>query len=128
MIIASSYLKAKSQYFGKTSLNCLIRSIKENNNDCVDEINSVPLKNPSLALALSIFLGGFGIDRFYVGDAGYAVFKIIFGFVACVILGFTLFMPLIALGVWLLDVCIIYTRTQDVNYNNILNLISDEIR
>ncbi len=128
MITASSYLKAKSQYFGKTSLNCLIRSIKENNNDCVDGISSVPLKNPALALALSIFLGGFGIDRFYVGDTGYAVFKLIFGFVACVILGFTLFMPLIALGVWLLDVCIIYTRTQDVNYNNILNLISDEIR
>lgn len=33
-------------------------------------------KNPTTALLLSLFLGGVGVDRFYVGDTGLGVLKL----------------------------------------------------
>lgn len=34
-------------------------------------------KNPTTALILSLFLGGLGVDRFYVGDIGLGVGKLL---------------------------------------------------
>jgi TM2 domain. len=34
-------------------------------------------KNPTTALVLSIFLGCYGVDRFYIGDTGLGVLKLI---------------------------------------------------
>ena len=35
------------------------------------------LKDPTIALILSIFLGPYGIDRFYIGDIGLGMLKLI---------------------------------------------------
>lgn len=35
------------------------------------------LKDPTIALILSILVGAYGIDRFYIGDIGYGLLKII---------------------------------------------------
>jgi len=40
-------------------------------------IQSVPLKEPQTALILSIFLGAYGVDRFYIGDTGIGVGKLL---------------------------------------------------
>jgi len=40
-------------------------------------IQSVPLKDPQTALIISIFLGAYGIDRFYIGDTGLGVGKLL---------------------------------------------------
>jgi TM2 domain-containing membrane protein YozV len=40
-------------------------------------IQSVSLKDPQTALIISIFLGGYGIDRFYIGDTGLGVGKLL---------------------------------------------------
>jgi len=42
-------------------------------------LNSVEFKDPTVSLALSIILGGLGVDRFYVGDIGLGVLKLITG-------------------------------------------------
>lgn len=34
-------------------------------------------KSPTIALILSIFLGGLGIDRFYIGDIGLGIGKLL---------------------------------------------------
>ena len=40
-------------------------------------VNSIPYKDPTLALILSILLGSFGIDRFYIGDVGLGIGKLL---------------------------------------------------
>jgi TM2 domain-containing membrane protein YozV len=40
-------------------------------------LQSLPLKDPQTALIISIFVGVYGIDRFYIGDTGLGVGKLI---------------------------------------------------
>jgi len=40
-------------------------------------IQAANLKDPSTALIISIFGGSYGIDRFYIGDAGLGVAKLL---------------------------------------------------
>jgi hypothetical protein len=40
-------------------------------------IQSVPLKDPQTSLIISIILGAYGIDRFYIGDTGMGVGKLL---------------------------------------------------
>ena len=40
-------------------------------------IQSVPLKDPQTSLIISIFVGAYGIDRFYIGDTGLGVGKLL---------------------------------------------------
>ena len=42
-------------------------------------LSAVPLKDPTTALLISIFLGYLGIDRFYVGDTGLGILKLLTG-------------------------------------------------
>ena len=40
-------------------------------------LSTVQFKNPTTALILSIFLGSWGIDRFFIGDNGLGVGKLL---------------------------------------------------
>lgn len=40
-------------------------------------ISSIQFKSPTTALILSIFLGSWGVDRFYIGDTGLGVGKLL---------------------------------------------------
>lgn len=40
-------------------------------------IQSIPLKDPQTSLIISIFLGAYGIDRFYIGDTGIGIAKLL---------------------------------------------------
>lgn len=40
-------------------------------------ISSLQFKSPTVALVLSIFLGNYGIDRFYIGHIGLGVGKLL---------------------------------------------------
>lgn len=40
-------------------------------------LSSMQFKNPTTALILSIFLGVYGVDRFFIGDTGMGVGKLL---------------------------------------------------
>ena len=69
-------------------------------------IMSVPLKSPTTTLLLSIFLGGLGADRFYIGDSGVGVCKLLFGW--------------LTLGIWpFVDIFVSYKKAKQINMRNI---------
>ena len=86
--------------------NALIHASDE----AYDNLISVPLKSSTVTLLLSIFLGGLGVDRFYVGDVGLGVAKLLFGF-------FTL-------GIWpFVDIFISHKKAKEKNYQKLMLLI-----
>ena len=67
----------------------------------------VKLYNPILTLILSIFLGWLGVDRFYIGDIGLGVAKLLVGW-------FTF-------GIWpLVDIFCSYRKAKEKNIVNLL--------
>ena len=69
-------------------------------------IMSVRLKSPTTTLLLSIFLGGLGADRFYIGDTGVGVCKLLFGW--------------LTLGIWpFVDIFVSYKKAKQINMRNI---------
>ncbi|MGN1062338.1 MAG: TM2 domain-containing protein, partial [Candidatus Scatosoma sp.] len=63
---------------------------------------NVSLKSSTTTLLLSIFLGGIGVDRFYIGDTGTGICKLLFGW--------------LTLGIWpLIDIFCCYKKTKKKN-------------
>lgn len=64
-------------------------------------LNSMDFKDPTISLLLSVIVGGFGIDRFYIGDTGLGVLKLLTGG---------------GLGVWwIVDMFVITGKTKKNN-------------
>ncbi len=78
--------------------------------DKVDEILCASLYNPTHILLFSVFLGGFGVDRFMIGDTGLGVGKLLLGWATC--------------GIWpLIDIFISYKKAKEKNFNKIMMLL-----
>lgn len=68
------------------------------------------MKDPVLSILLSIFVGSFGVDRFYIGDTGWGIGKLLTGG-GC--------------GIWwLIDIFLIMDATKQKN----LELLSYYLR
>lgn len=75
-----------------------------------DILESIEFKNPTTALIISVLIGSFGIDRFYVGDTGLGVAKLL----TCG-----------GLGVWtIVDWFMIMNRARQINYEKLLAAIA----
>ena len=90
----------------------LLKSTLEKADDNVYEtILTTKIYNPTTPLILSIFLGGIGVDRFYIGDIGVGVCKLLFGF--------------LTFGIWpLIDIFCSYKKAKAKNLNNLLSNIN----
>lgn len=72
-------------------------------------ISTVQFKNPTTALILSLFLGCYGVDRFYIGHTGLGVGKLL----TCG-----------GVGVWaIIDWFNITAATKQVNYDKLQNYL-----
>ncbi|MDF7670667.1 TM2 domain-containing protein [Orbaceae bacterium ESL0721] len=73
-------------------------------------IQTISLKDPIITLLLSLLLGGFAIDRFYIGDVTLGILKII---TVCFVIGF----------IWvILDWFLTYKKTKKINFEKIMLL------
>lgn len=81
---ADSYITANASNFNSNDIYLLKDKLSQLSTRRQTSVQSVPLKNPILALILSLFFGTFGIDRFYLGDIGLGIGKLLtlggFGF------------------------------------------------
>lgn len=63
---------------------------------------TMEMKDPTIAIILSVLLGSLGIDRFYIGDIGLGVVKLL----TCGGVGIW----------WLIDLFVIMDRAKEKNY------------
>ncbi|MCQ2190292.1 MAG: TM2 domain-containing protein [Paludibacteraceae bacterium] len=70
-------LMAYSSKFPAESVNILRDRLLACENEGMVHVIMAQLKDPTIALVLSICLGYFGVDRFYIGDPGLGVAKLL---------------------------------------------------
>lgn len=70
-------LMTYSKYFPEENMMMLKKKFDTMDDDKTSMMYSLGLKDPMMALILSIVAGGLGVDRFYVGDIGLGVAKLL---------------------------------------------------
>lgn len=75
----------------------------------------INFKNPAVALILSFFLGGLGLDRIYIGDTMDGVGKLVVT-ILNIFLFWTIIVPLVAFFWWLIDLFLIIGASKEKNY------------
>ena len=73
------------------------------------------LKDPTLAIILSVLIGGLGVDRFYIGDVGMGVGKLLVSLISCGTLSWAW---------WLVDIFLIMGATKKKNSETLLQSLS----
>ena len=74
-------------------------------------LSSVSLKSTPVTICLAFFLGGFGVDRFYIGDIGLGVVKLLLG---CAPFGICPFV----------DIFVSYRKARKKNFENLSLILS----
>lgn len=71
------FIMANGKYFAEEKISFIRTKLLELDDSKWALISSLQFKSPTVALVLSIFLGGYGIDRFYIGHIGLGVGKLL---------------------------------------------------
>lgn len=101
-----------SKYFSSDKLLFIRNKLEDINDDQMKALTvlSNEFKDPTISLIVSIFLGGWGIDRFLIGDIGMGLFKLltmgVFGFL------------------YFIDIFLIMGRTKEKNFDKIIEIFS----
>jgi hypothetical protein len=73
------YLTANAKYFEPTAIPVIRQKLENASDDALLSLQAIELKDPTMVLLLSIFLGGWGVDRFMIGDTSMGVLKLLTG-------------------------------------------------
>lgn len=90
----------------------MLRSLLERAPDTAYEsVLCVNTKKTLITVLLSVFLGCLGIDRFYIGDVGKGVAKLLFGW--------------LTFGIWpLIDIFCCYKKAKEQNFDHIAEVLA----
>lgn len=94
--------------------------------DQYQRLMQMPIKKKVTTILLAIFLGGIGIDRFYVGDVKLGVLKIVGSVVASLLILVPILGTIasIANGIWkFVDIFISHKKIYDKNYENAMGIL-----
>ena len=75
--LIASFLSRNQKCFEEGDLMILGQQLQNMSPAQLLAVTSKEYKNPTLALVLSVFFGHFGVDRFYVGDIGLGIVKLL---------------------------------------------------
>ena len=106
----------------KDEIYFFTKHLQEASNSCMDEFMSLPIKGKNKTLLFSIFLGGLGIDRFYIGDKGLGAAKLIFRIFVVLMADVAILGTLLSLAssIWCIaDIFITYKVAKQINYNSL---------
>lgn len=100
------------------NLPTLKNALERAEDEMYEKLLLAPTKSPITTILLSVFCGGFGVDRFYLGDVGLGVTKLL--------LISLLAIPTFGLiSIWsLLDIYFCYRKAKEINFNNIMQMIT----
>lgn len=113
-----SFLSANTANFPSEQLPSLRQRLSQLDDSQANQvIAAANVKNPTTSLLLSIFLGGLGVDRFYIGHIGLGIGKLLTTLLLPVItLGFSLFFS----WIWIVvDWFLIMNATKKANFEAI---------
>lgn len=104
------YLIANAKFFSTAKMPLIRNQLSFVPDEHFAMLHTITLKDPTTMLLFSIFLGEFGVDRFMLGDSGLGVGKLL---------------TLGGCGIWwFIDLFLIQERTREVNFNNLMTLIT----
>lgn len=100
------------------NLPTLKNALERVDDSVYEELLLVPTKSPITTILLSVFCGGFGVDRFYLGDVGLGVTKLL--------LITLLAIPTFGLiSIWsLLDIYFCYRKAKEINFKNVMQRLA----
>ena len=118
-----SFLSANTGSFPSEQLPSLRERLSQLDDSQANQvIAAANVKNPTTALILSIFLGGFGVDRFYIGNTGLGIGKLLTTVLLAVI---TLGLSLSVTWIWVVvDWFLIINATKKANLVDINNALA----
>lgn len=105
------YIVLLSPYLPPTSLPMVRQQLEQSDmSDMAMSMVTAQMKEPSLVLVLSVFVGYFGVDRFYLGDIVLGILKLLTGGIC---------------GIWwLVDLFLIMNKTREVNLQHLLSILA----
>lgn len=71
------YLTTNAKFFEATAVPFIRTKLEKSKDDVLPALQAIELKDPTVILIISIFLGCLGIDRFMVGDIGMGILKLL---------------------------------------------------
>lgn len=103
------FMMVNNKYFPESQIPFIRQRLLATDENREGIIQSLQFKDPIIALILSIFIGELGIDRFYVGDTGLGIGKLL----TCG-----------GLGLWsIIDWFLIMGATREKNFMRLMTVI-----
>lgn len=104
------YIMANAKFFPEGSVNELGARLSKLSQNQFNAIQGIQLKDPMIMLLLSLFLGGWGVDRFLLKEIGLGVVKLL----TCG-----------GCGIWtIIDWFLVMNKTREFNQKLVLDSIS----
>jgi hypothetical protein len=71
------YIMSNGKFFESHQIQNLRERLLNLDDSKWATLQAVPLKDPQTSLIISLFLGAYGVDRFYIGDTGAGIGKLL---------------------------------------------------
>lgn len=122
MNYAQTFLMANMNAFPSETLPVIKGELDQLDEESFTLLLMTDLKNPITALLFAIFLGEFGIDRFYTGNKELGIAKLVLMIVGCVTVFFVIgFFLLLGVYIWkLVDCFLIMGACKKANFERFM--------
>ena len=103
------FMMVNNKYFPESQILFIRERLLAADDSKEGMLHALQFKDPTIALILSLLTGNFGIDRFYIGDTGLGIGKLI----TCG-----------GLGIWtIIDWFLIMNSTREKNLMRLMSVI-----